>query len=211
MADPLRSFELAKEHFEQHHPLRPHIDGFDCREDRSREHRYWEWEVNDWLSQDPLTKDGALYRIRRRDCKVWFYFNKDTQLVGYASLGKSKWPDPGMDRPLPDLPAVPISLIPSLGIQTPFQGGPAGAAYEDKYSTQILKHIIVEARRKLSERQPYLGLYVHPENERAIKCYRKFGFIDFPHPYQHPEARVTYLSMILLLKLWSVEGRYDYD
>lgn len=209
MADLLRTFLLTKKHFEQGDALRPYIDGFDCREDRSRDVRYWEREVNVWLSQDPSTGDGALYRIRRKDCKVWFYFNKETQLVGYGSLGKSKWPDPGKDPPSRDLPAVPISLIPSVGIQTPFQGRPAGAAYEDKYSTQILKHLVMEARRGLNSRQPYLGLYVHPENERAIRCYRKFGFTDFPHPFQHPDAGVAYLSMVLLLKYWGIEGRYD--
>jgi len=77
---------------------------------------------------------------------------------------------------------VPISLIPSVGIQTAFQGGPRDAAYEDKYSTQILGHLVVEARRKLGERQPFLGLYVHPGNLRAIKCYKTVRVRRFSTP-----------------------------
>jgi hypothetical protein len=209
MADELRAFLLAKEHFAPDHALRALLDGFDCREDRGRPATYWENEVNSWLSADPATREGALYRIRKKDCKVWLYFNATTELVGYGSLGKSKWPDPGMNPPIRDLPAVPISLIPSVGIQTPFQSGPAGAAYEDKYSTQILNHLVIEARRKLGERQPYLGLYVHPDNRRAIRCYQRYGFTDFPHPYPHQDAGVTYLNMILLLSFWKKPGHHN--
>lgn len=197
---------MSKEHFVDDHALRPLLDGFDCREDRARPPTYWETEVNVWLSADPETREGALYRVRRKDCKVWLYFNEDTKLVGYGSLGKSKWPDAGIKSPIPDLAMVPISLIPSVGIQTPFQSGPSGAAYGDKYSTQILNHLVKEARKKLGERQPYLGLYVHPENHRAIKCYKKYGFLDFPHPYRHQDAGVEYLSMILLLSFWETVG-----
>jgi hypothetical protein len=206
MADELRAFQLLKEHFEAAHRLRLLIDGFDCREDRGRDATFWEQEVNLWLSADPAMREGALYRIRKKDCKVWLYFNQATELIGYGSLGKAKWPDPGMNPPIPDLPMVPISLIPSVGIQTPYHGGPAGAAYADKYSTQILNHLVFEARKKLGERQPFLGLYVHPQNHRAIACYRRYGFIDFPHPYSHPDAGVEYPSMILLLSNWDAPG-----
>src|SRR5258708_1195261 len=40
--------------------------GFDCREDRSRPPQPWEADVNDWLLAAPETRDGALYRTRRK-------------------------------------------------------------------------------------------------------------------------------------------------
>ncbi len=174
--------------------------GFDCREDRSRPPQPWEADVNDWLLAAPETRDGALYRTRRKECKAWLFFDEQVNLVGYGSLGYSKWPDPGiLDPTLSDLPKVRISLIPSVGIQTPFQGQPKGVPPEQKYSSQIINHLISEARRKMTERQPYLALYVHPQNSRAIKLYERMNFRHFRQTYTDSESGTTYLSMIMKL------------
>ncbi len=96
------------------------------------------------------------------------------------------------------LKRVPISLIPAVGISQRFQGGPQGAESAEKYSTKIMNHLVFEAR-KHTERQPFLGLYVHTQNEKAIRLYRRMRFRDFSQKYSHAKAGVEYQSMILRL------------
>ncbi|MGH7223300.1 MAG: hypothetical protein ACRELF_08735, partial [Gemmataceae bacterium] len=53
--------------------------------------------------------------------------------------------------------------------------------------------------RRHANRQPFLGLYVHPQNDRAIRLYRREHFEDFSQKYWHAKAGVEYTSMILKL------------
>jgi hypothetical protein len=95
---------------------------------------------------------------------------------------------------------TPITLIPALGLQTHFQGKPEGVPDAEKYAVQIVNHLIYEARWKLTERQPYLALYVHPDNHRAVRFYReKIGFKDFAKTWLNPDNGAVYRSMILKL------------
>ena len=192
MIAPLQKIEFGED-------VRDLVSDFDCRESQDRDATPWEAEINEWIKADPSTKDGARYRTRRKECKVWLYLNEDDDLVGYGSLGRSKWPDVGTDPIVPNLVMTPITLIPALGVQTQFQGRPEGVLPAEKYAGQILNHLIYEARWKLTERQPCLALYVHPDNERAIKFYRKMEFRDFPQTWANPDNGAIYRSMVLKL------------
>jgi ribosomal protein S18 acetylase RimI-like enzyme len=175
--------------------LLPLVLDFDCSEGESPS--FWEEEINEWIRADPSTGDGVLF-WKQRGTQVWLYTNEDDEVVGYGSLGASKWPDPAIVERVPKIKRVPISLIPAVGIDRRFQGGPPGARGIERYSSKIIRHLVSEAR-KHGERQPFLGLYVHPENEKAIGLYRREHFADFSQKCWHEEAGVHYSSMILKL------------
>ena len=183
--------------------LLPAVLGFDCAEHTPA--KIWEEEINDWIRADPKTKEGAIYRVKK-GTQVWLYANEEDDVVGYSSLGKSKWPDPNVLEKVPDLPSVPISLIPAVGIDNRFHGGPVGAGRQEKYSSQIINHLISEARKHL-DRQPFLGLLVHPENEKAIGLYRRMHFENFENKtYYHDVAGVYYQGMVLKLDRTDLEA-----
>lgn len=62
----------------------------------------------------------------------------------------------------------------------------------------ILGHLILEATRHV-ERNPLLGLFVHPQNVRAKKVYGRAGFAPFSKTYPDPDTGVVYESMLLNL------------
>jgi len=179
--------------------LFPIVLDFDCRVNPLEPAKPWEDDVNRWIKAEP-PEDGARLRLKRGDVEVYLYFDECNDLVGYGSIGASRWPDPTQPAPVKGLPKVPISLIPSLGIQTRFHGDPAGASSDERYSTQIVEHLKYLAWRHTHHRRHYLGLYVHPENERAIRCYRRLGFEDFHQTWHDKERNIIYQSMILKLQ-----------
>lgn len=109
-------------------------------------------------------------------------------------LNRSGPGDLNLKWPTEHDPRVPVNVIPNVAIQKKFWGKPD--ADPPKYSTQILEHLIYEAR-KHTERYPLLGLYVDPRNVRAIQAYTKCGFIRFHNTYRDED--VEYISMILKL------------
>jgi ribosomal protein S18 acetylase RimI-like enzyme len=48
----------------------------------------------------------------------------------------------------------------------------------ERYARLILEDIIAEAAEAVDTR-PFLGLFVHVDNERARRFYRRAGFDDF--------------------------------
>jgi len=184
--------------------LFPLVADFDCRADRSRPPTPWEEDVNEWIK--PETEPRPRYWMNKKgsQCRIWLYIKEREgvegyDVVGYGSLCRSKWPDVRAEPWRPDLPKEPVSLIPSVGIQTPFQGQPSDVAPSERYSSQIIEHLIFEARKTMTERLPFVALYVHPENEKAIRLYRRCGFAEFAQTYTHPNGMV-YRSMILALR-----------
>jgi len=173
----------------------PLVADFDCAEGVPA--TFWEDEINEWIRMDPAAEDGALFWMTQ-GTEVWLYLTAEDEVVGYGSLCQSNWPDPAVIEKVKKVKRVPISLIPAVGINRRFQGGPEGAAKSQKYSTKIMNHLVFEAR-KHAERQPFLGLYVDPRNERAIRLYRRMQFQDFAQKYRHEKAGVDYPSMILKL------------
>lgn len=171
------------------------VAAFDCTSGVSTE--YWEREINDWIRMEADKGDGALYWMGK-GTQVWLYANEDHDVVGYGSLCPTNWPDPAVEEGWhKKLPRKPISLIPAVGIDQRFQGGPKGAEKAERYSTKIMNHLIHQARQ-YEERLPFLGLYVHPNNDRAIGFYLSTGFIWLKgQAAKNPSAGVDYPGMIL--------------
>ena len=88
-----------------------------------------------------------------------------------------------------------MAVIPAVAIQKKWWGKPDGPR-EERYSAQILDHLILEAT-KLAV--PVLGLFVHPANVRACKVYERSGFQAFSRTYTDKATGVTYRSMLRLL------------
>jgi ribosomal protein S18 acetylase RimI-like enzyme len=161
------------------------VADFDCGDEE------WERPLADWIKAAPNVKNGALQELRKRKGKldVWLHVNQANELVGYSSLGVSSW-----EWPTADDPRVPISVIPCVAIQRQFQGRPKDDP--PRYSTQILDHLIFEAR-KHTDRHPLLGLFVDPRNERAIRAYTAAHFEEYFRTYL--EDGIEYKSMLLKL------------
>jgi GNAT superfamily N-acetyltransferase len=152
----------------------------------------WELPLAVWIKAGPDVETGALFEMRKRRGKlqVWLHVNDKNELVAYSSLGESNW-----RWPTPRDLRIPLSIIPNVAIQKQFQGQPADLP---RYSSQILEHLIFEARQH-TNRQPLLGLYVDPRNAAAIKVYQRTGFVDF-RDRTDPDDGITYKGMILKLQ-----------
>lgn len=148
----------------------------------------WEREVADWIRGGP----GGVFDDMKRGAEVWLYGTDEEGLIGFGSLSASnwKWPDTS-SRP------IPINIIPMLGIRREFWGQPSGPGRK-RYSAQIVEDLIAEARQH-TERSPLLGLFVHPNNHRAIRAYEKVGFKRFFRTYTDQASGTIYHSMILRL------------
>jgi ribosomal protein S18 acetylase RimI-like enzyme len=152
------------------------VRDFDCGDEP------YQKELPAWLLQDAIP---AL----ARGTKVWLYANQANEVVGYGSLGLTRWkyPDAGS-------PKTGLVIIPAVAVRRAFWGKPEGPP-EDRYSSQIMRHLLAEALAWPGS-LPALGLLVHPDNQAAIKLYERLGFRPFHHSYTDPASQVTYRSMI---------------
>jgi GNAT superfamily N-acetyltransferase len=169
MADPLIAVPFSAE-------LLDLVRDFSCGEEG------YERELAEWIRQEAVS---AL----DRGCKVWLYVTARKELVGFGSVALTRWryPEPSSKR-------LALAVIPAVAIQTPYRGKPDGPR-EERYSSQILDHLIAEAAQ-LPVDAPLLGLFVHPDNQGAIKLYLRLGFSFFSHSYTDKTTGVTYRSMI---------------
>lgn len=142
---------------------------FDCGGDP------WSRQVSEWI-RGPDATDS-----RRRGTRIWGFENESAEVVGFGSLGTSRW-----RWPLPDGPHLSVLLIPMLGVASRFQGLPADP--QSRFAVRILSHLIAEARQRIAEigatgREPppeWLLLLVHQDNLRAIRFYERCGFLRIP-------------------------------
>jgi hypothetical protein len=109
--------------------------------------------------------------------------------VGYGSLTLIRW-----NYPDPSSKGTALALIPAVAIQKAYWGKPDGPR-EGRYSSQILDHLITEAAA-LPTADPILGLFVHPDNHRAVKVYERHAFQPFTQTYTGKTTGVTYRSLI---------------
>jgi ribosomal protein S18 acetylase RimI-like enzyme len=138
--------------------------GFSCGDD------VWSRHVAQWIQGSDVLDS------MQRGSRVWLFENQNSDVIGFASLGTSRWrwPPPGGSP-------TTIALIPMLGIDVRFHGLPADPHW--KYSRQIMSHLVAEAQQ-LSRGSPentslmpeWLVLMVHRDNARAIHYYENCGF-----------------------------------
>ena len=173
MADTLRWVEFKKE-------LLGKLGGFSCGSEA------YERELRDWLfiEAEVAATHGT---------KVWLYFNRAGEFVGYSSLSLNQWKYPD-----PKSPKIPVAVIPNVAIDQRFFGKPTGPP-EERYSAQVMEHLIDEATG-LPSQPVVMGLFVHQENKRAIRFYEKCGFTVFWRTYQDPVTKTVYQAMIRPLR-----------
>ena len=168
MASSQNPYQLYADEFTEED--RSELINLDCGEDASGR------AATEWLHGSEVTES-----IKNRATRVWLYRNDAGVLVGFGSLGPSRrrWPPP-------DGSYSNLLFIPMLGIDIHFQGQPP--APHPRYSHQILSHLRYEAIQLFDEHQesrsstlPFLALYVHRDNVRAIRLYEKhFDFRVVP-------------------------------
>ena len=153
----------------------------------------WEIEVSEWIKmpRGSGSLPGALDEMESQEsCQVWLYGTEGGELVGFGSLGGTKWRWP---RPNKD-PQVSINVIPYLGISVEFQGKP------ERYAAQILSDLRAEACMHV-EREPILGLFVDVRNQKAIRFYSKEGFVSFGKPITGTDTTLQRMMLDLRLKM----------
>ena len=144
----------------------PELVDFDCCGDSDTP---WARAADEWL----LGSD--VWQSKRRGTRVWLYRLGSGVVVGFGSLGmtRRRWPPP-------DGGYRNLLIIPMLGIDYRFQGGPTAS---EKYSHQIVRHLLHEASQLVQQEaagrstSSVLTLWVHKDNKRAMKLYERFGFV----------------------------------
>ncbi len=145
----------------------------------------WQDEVTQWIKSTTID-ECATKSIAQRNTQVWLYRTADGELVGYGSLGQSKW-----RWPPPKGAWETISIIPSFGVQSKYQGEPKEDPPEARYASRIMSDLIGRAH---AQGNRLLGLFVHPKNARAIGFYKRIGFLAMP------DTGGDYLRMYLILR-----------
>ena len=147
----------------------------------------FEVEMRDWIGGD-AAEAMQIYKTR-----VWACSNAANNLIGFASLGKTQWRWKGKKAE-----REPLAIIPAVGLGTAFRGLPEGADRAGRYSHQIIGFILGEAQRT---GLPAVGLFVHPDNARAIRLYTdSFQFVRLTHVKSpNPQTRVDYPGYIRFL------------
>lgn len=162
------------------------LAGFSCGQES------WARHVSEWiLGSDVL-------HSMKKGTRVWLFETADGEIIGFGSLGTSKW-----NWPPPDGSKTTIVLIPMLGFAEKFQGQPTEKEW--RYSHQIMGHLIAEAQklaqsaRELTSDIPsWLVLMVHRENTRAIQFYQNCGFELIPDVVRRNDH--------VVMKLWIGDG-----
>lgn len=84
-----------------------------------------------------------------------------------------------------------MAIIPALGLRREFWGCPAGVDAGQRYSSQILGHLITLAPQ-LPSRPRALGLFVYPANLAAIRLYERHHFQRFHTQCKRVESGDVY-------------------
>jgi hypothetical protein len=113
--------------------------------------------------------------------------SKTGPIIGFVSVGDASW---ALDAESDD--ETNISIIPFVGIQRPHWGqGNEDGKYSDQFM-DFIKHVA----ESHADRQPFIGLHVHPQNIGAIKLYKRHNYVFRQHKNSF-ENGVDYLAMIL--------------
>ncbi len=128
--------------------------------------------MSEWIKAPPTKRFGN----SKHETSIWLYYHPDGRIVGFGSLGLTRWTDPYPDGEWKDL-----SIIPALAIQTEFQHLPRDHDAEDNpsFSHQIVGDLLGKA---LLQAPDFVVLCVHHDNRKAIRLYKHFGFKFMPGP-----------------------------
>jgi hypothetical protein len=158
----------------------PRVRDFNCGGDP------WAVEVSNWIKGEPGT-GGALDDMRNRGTQVWLYETEDGDIVGFSSLGVTKWRYPDAARSH----WRDVLIIPNFAIALAYQGQPPGDAMKPfRYSRQIFGDLLKKALAHPSGLE-IISLVVHEQNVGAIKLYTGFGFSVFGKPTQDGYRRMV--------------------
>src|SRR5271157_1062144 len=114
----------------------PNVQDFDCGAED------YQVEIAEWIKNSGA---GCIIDTMRDhlELKVWVYTLGDDTIVGYGSLGVTRWRLRGK---VPGKKKVPVLLIANMGMRKEFQGEPKTATDKsDRYSSQILGDLIAKA------------------------------------------------------------------
>jgi ribosomal protein S18 acetylase RimI-like enzyme len=140
----------------------------------------WQVEVAQWI-KDATLDDGAV-RWMQHGTKVWLYRTNAGELIGFGSLGTTKW------RMRRDAPRESVGIIPAFAVALRFQGEPKHLPPEERYAARIMGDLISKAG---SLGPKIVGLFVDKRNVRAIAFYNRIGFQALP------DEGAPYLKMYL--------------
>ena len=152
----------------------------------------WSRAATEWI------RGSDVLDSLKRGTRVWLFENAGGEIVGFGSVGPTRW-----RWPPPDGAYTPILLIPMLGLDTRFQGQPPDPDW--RYARQIMSHLISVAMEMSQEAAVHSGtpvdwltLLVHRDNQRAIRFYQKCGFELLPGVVRYKDH--------LVMKLWIGEA-----
>lgn len=95
-------------------------------------------------------------------------------------------------------PWIPLSIITWCAIHEDYHGE-LHEPKSERYANQVMEDLIGEAAETRTTR-PVLGLFVHKENQRAIKFYERFRFTsEGMLDYQDKVTKIQYQKMVLIL------------
>lgn len=126
----------------------------------------WETAMSEWIKSPPTAKFGR----SQHETTVWLYYHPDGRIVGFGSLGFTRW-----TCPYPDGSWIDLSIIPALAIRTEFQH--LTRRHDEEGNPGFSHQIVGDLLGKALLRSPdFAVLGVHRDNVKAIKLYKHFGF-----------------------------------
>jgi ribosomal protein S18 acetylase RimI-like enzyme len=147
-------------------PYLSRVRDFECGEEP------WAVMAANWIKQAPPF-DGALKSMAKHGNCVWLHFletpgTAEQHLVGFSSLGVTRW-----SIPPPDGPKRTVGFIPMLAIASAFQGKRIGETAV-RYSDAMVQHVVDKARERAYRE---LCLFVDANNAKATSLYTRCGFV----------------------------------
>jgi ribosomal protein S18 acetylase RimI-like enzyme len=176
---------LTKQVFTDADLTLPEVQSFHCGDER------WDLEVAEWI-KSASGENSVIEDMKRFGTEVWLHRDDKGALVGYSSLGQTRytWPFKSKKKEL-------VSVIAFIGVHKYFKGEPKDAARDDKYAYQILDELLAYSAEKAraGTRYPLIVLSVDEKNKRAIHFYENREFFDLKIPRVDTAMGITYVRM----------------
>ena len=144
------------------------------------------------MDQIPLGDNSVIEDMKLYGTEVWLYRDDQGKLVGFSSLGQTKY-----TWPVGSKKKEKVNVIPFIGVHADFKGEPKDADRDDKYAYQILDDLLATAvdRALSSGIYALIVLNVDDQNKRAIRFYEHREFVDLKIPREDKDKGITYMRM----------------